>query len=85
MYFPTFFKYIFLYAMQLFSANPIISFLCTQKVEKNNPKNCILMAVYFFSVCSPYCPKKPRTEYPFYRLFYSIVSASVSGINLYGC
>jgi hypothetical protein len=36
MYFPIFFEYIFL-------ADPIIYFLCTQKVEKTTPKSCILI------------------------------------------
>ena len=29
----------------------------------------------FFSLCSPDCPKQPRTSFPFYKFFYPIVSA----------
>ena len=36
----------------------------------------------FFSLCSPDCPKQPRTSFPFYKLFYPIVSAKVSGFML---
>ena len=32
----------------------------------------------FFSL-QPDCPKQPRTSFPFYKLFYTIVSAKVSG------
>ena len=39
----------------------------------------LVMVVWLFCLCSSDLPKQPRTEYPFYRFFYSIVSASVSG------
>ena len=32
-----------------------------------------------FFLCSPDCPKQPRTSFPFYKFFYPIVSAKVSG------
>jgi hypothetical protein len=34
-----------------------------------------------FFLCSPDCPKQPRTSFPFYKLFYPIVSAKVSELN----
>ena len=37
------------------------------------------MVVRSFFLCSPYCPKQPRTSFPFYKFFYPIVSAKVSG------
>ena len=48
------------------------------KVEKTTSKSCILMAVGSFFLCSPNCPKQPRTSFLFYELFYPIVSAKVS-------
>ena len=34
-----------------------------------------------FFLCSPNCPKQPRNSFPFYKFFYPIVSAKVSGSN----
>ena len=42
-----------------------------QKVAHNRPRP-------FFFLCSPDCPKQPRTSFPFYKFFYPIVSAKVS-------
>ena len=42
------------------------------------------MAVGSFFLCSPDCAKQPRTSFPFYKFFYPIVSAKVSGTYL-GC
>ena len=53
-------------------------FFCPPKVEKNTSKSCILMAVGRFFFCNPECPKQPRTSFPFYKFFYTIVSAKVS-------
>ena len=64
-----------------FSVRMLKSFLkkCPWKHKKADLKSSILMAVWLFiSLCSPNCPKHPRTEYPFYRFFHSIVSSSVS-------
>ena len=30
-------------------------------------------------LCSPECPKQPRTSFPFYKFFYSTVSSRISG------
>ena len=57
-------------------------FFCPQKVEKTTSKSCILMAVGSYFLCSPKHPKQPRTSFPFYKLFYPIVSAQVSGGEL---
>ena len=35
-----------------------------------------------FSLCSPDCPKHPRNSFPFYKFFYLIVSAKVSGSSV---
>ena len=32
-----------------------------------------------FFLCSPACPKQPRTSFPFYKLFYTTISARISG------
>ena len=57
----------------------ILIFFCPQKVEKTTPKSCILMAVgRGFFLCSPACPKQPRTSFPFYKLFYPSISARIS-------
>jgi hypothetical protein len=33
-----------------------------------------------FFLCSPNCPKQPRTSFLFYKFFYPIVSAKVSAL-----
>ena len=73
----------FLLAKQKFLKN-LKMFFCPQKVEKITSKSCILMAVGRFFLCSPDCPKQPRTSFPFYKLFYPIVSAKVSGVTVQG-
>ena len=46
----------------------------------NHLKKLLIMAVgRVFFVCSPDCPKQPRTSYPFYKLFYSTFSGRISG------
>jgi len=58
-------------------------FSCPQKVEKTTPKSCVLKAVgRVFFLCSPDCPKQPRTSFSFYKFFYPIVSATVSASHL---
>ena len=39
------------------------------------------MAVGSFFLCSPNCPKQPRTSYPFYEFFYTTISFRISGPN----
>ena len=62
-------------------------FLCPQKVEKPTPKSCRLMAVgsCCFSLCSPDCPKQPRTSFPFYKFFYPTISCKISDRALGFC
>ena len=45
-------------------------------------KSCILMAVWISFLCSPNCPKQPRTSFPFYEFFYTIISAKVSVLQI---
>ena len=54
------------------------SYFCPQKVEKTTPKSCLLMAVGSFFLCSPDCPKQPRTSFPLYKFFYTTISAKIS-------
>ena len=56
-------------------------FFCPQKVEKTTSKSCTLIEVFF--LCSPDCTKPPITSFPFYKFFYPIVSAKVSGPRSY--
>ena len=35
----------------------------------------------FFFLCSPDCPKQPRTSFPFYKFFYTTISAKISVCN----
>ena len=46
--------------------------------KKKTSKVADLWQFGFFFLCSPDCPKKPRTSFPFYKFFYPIVSAKVS-------
>ena len=34
-----------------------------------------------FFLCSPNCPKQPRTSFPFYKLFYPTISDRISESN----
>ena len=37
----------------------------------------------FFSLCSPDCPKQPRTSFPFYKFFYPTISGRISASTLW--
>ena len=37
------------------------------------------MEVGIFFLCSPDCPKQPRTSFPFYKFFYTTISCRISG------
>ena len=50
-----------------------------KKEKKNTPKSCIL--IKFFFLCSPACPKQPRTSFPFYIFFHTTISARISVWN----
>jgi hypothetical protein len=50
---------------------------------KNPPqKVAYLWQLGVFFLCSPDCPKQPRTSFPFYKFFYPIISAKVSGLTV---
>jgi hypothetical protein len=49
-----------------------------KKLKKPAQKVAYLWQLGVFFLCSPDCPKQPRTSFPFYKLFYPIVSAKVS-------
>ena len=53
------------------------------KSWKTTPKSGILMASesVFFFLCSPNCPKQPRTLFLFYKLFYPAISCKISVSN----
>ena len=50
------------------------------KSWKNHLKKLHTFGSWEFFLCSPDCPKQPRTSFPFYEFFYPIVSAKVSDI-----
>ena len=52
-------------------------FFCPQRVENLDTHG----RWEFFSLCRPNCPKQPRTSFTFYKIFYPIVSAKVSGFQ----
>ena len=49
-----------------------------QKVKKTPQKDAYLWQLGAFFLCSPDCPKQPRTLYQLYKFVYTIVSAKVS-------
>ena len=65
-------KYIYFFNLEIF--------FCLPKVEKTIPKSCIryLWQLGVFIICSPDCPKQPRTSFPFYELFYPTISGRIS-------
>ena len=70
--------------MQLFSADPTISFFMhTISWKKTPTKVAYLWQFGFFFLCSPDCPKLPRTEYLFYRFFYPMICGTVFGESTY--
>ena len=70
--------------MQLFSADATRSlkkiklFLDLENIKKLPKKSYLWQSEVFF-LCSPDCPKQPKYSFPFYKFFYTIVSAKVSG------
>ena len=69
------------YFLKIFS-----NFFCPQKVEKTNSKSCLFMAVgSCFFLCSPACPKQPRTSFPFYKFFYTFIYAKICGYGPHDC
>ena len=56
-----------------------IIFFALKKLKKPPQKAAYLWQLGVFSLCSPDCPKQPRTSFAFYEFFYPIVSAKVSG------
>ena len=52
---------------------------CPQKVEKKHPKKLHIWQLGGFFLCSPDCPKQPRTSFPFYKFFYPTISGRISG------
>ena len=75
--------------MQLFNADAKILLenlkknLCQQKVEKNHLKKLHTYGSWegFFSAAqtAQNSPKQPKISFPFYKFFYPIVSAKISG------
>ena len=71
--------------MQLFSADAKIFLNLFKKIFlptkswKNNPKNLLTYGSWEFFLCSPDCPKQPRTSFMFCKFFYPIISARISG------
>ena len=51
------------------------------KSWKNHPKK-LHTSWDFFSLCSPDCPKLPRTSFPYYRFFYPAISCEISGLEV---
>ena len=71
--------------MQLFSADATMFFkkklklfFDLENLKKPPHKGAYLWQLGVFFVCSPDYPKQPGTSFPFYKLFYAIVSAKVS-------
>ena len=54
-------------------------------LKKTTPKSCLLMAVGSLFSLQPRLPfsNQPRTSFPFYKFFYSIISARISGCKLW--
>ena len=75
--------------MQLFSADATMFFkkilrlfFDIENIEKPPQKVAYLWQLGVFYLCSPDCPKQPKSSFPFCKLFYTIVSSKVSGLTL---
>jgi hypothetical protein len=54
-------------------------FFAHKKVEKPPQKVAYTSGSWeVFFLCSPDCPKQPRTSFPFYKLFYPTISGRIS-------
>ena len=53
-------------------------FFNLKKLKKLPQKVAYLWQLGFFFLCSPDCPKQPRTSFTFYKFFYSIISGRIS-------
>ena len=51
---------------------------CLQKLKKTHQKVAYLWQFGVFFLCSPDCPKQPRTSFSFYNLFYTTISCRIS-------
>ena len=72
--------------MLKYSLNFFIYFFAHKKLKKTTQKVAYLWQLGVVFLCSPDCPKQPRTSFPFHKFFYPIVSAKVSDYALdLGC
>ena len=54
----------------------------------SKPNGWPCMAAGIFFLCSPNCPKQPRTSFPFYIFFYPTISGRISAFSAWlfqGC
>ena len=71
--------------MQIFSVDATMFLKKIKKIFlptkswKNNPKNLLTYGSWEFFLCSPDCPKQPKTSFMFCKFFYPIISARISG------
>ena len=56
-------------------------FFAHKKLKKPHPKVACLWQLGVFFLCSPDCPKLPRTSFPFYKFFYSSISGKISAYD----
>ena len=56
-------------------------FFAHNKLKKPPQKVAYLWQLEFFLLCSPACPKQPRSSFPFYKLFHATISGRISARN----
>jgi hypothetical protein len=61
-----------------FSVRMLKYFFAHKKLKKPPQKVAYLWQLGVFLICSPDCPKQPRTSFPFYKLFYTTIFARIS-------
>ena len=66
--------------LKYFQKNLKINF-CPQKLGTPPQKVAYLWQLGVVFLCSPDCPKQPRTSFPFYNFFYPTISCRISGQN----
>ena len=53
-----------------------------KKLKKKHLKKLLTYGSWeVFFLCNPYCPKQPRTSFPFYKLFYATILCSISAYS----
>ena len=55
-----------------------VAFFDLENIKKPPQKVAYLWQLGGFFLCSPDCPKQPKTSFPFHKFFYTTISCRIS-------